>query len=706
MAWGHPCDSLLLTGLPVSRLIEALPIRQMVLLTLIVLLFLSPSMTYALDNVTLKLDSIEQQGWSFEGVTLSLSDLSEATQQLRSTVQYLRLPEPFDHIKLLDLQCSDFSWGNDEIHCRKGQLSIQSSSLPLNAVAVSFHIDQDSSQIALDDMPIAGGRLSISVVIKQDNWSLEAEGTGLDIKTLAKLQPGVGSTLQSGTLSFSMTSSGQGGEVKTLNLNTAVERLSAQSQDGRFALENLSLNMGLKAESGDEAWRWLSQLNVTGGALYSDPLYLDLTEQPATIAAAGFWQQAKQQILLDYLLIQQPGVAELRADARISYRNAWSIDYAQLFLSTQHLESLSAIYLSPYFAGTALEGLSMKGHLDADVVLKDQSIESVRVKSDSLGLDDVKQRLSIKQGQGTLHWTTREEAHLPSWFSWEQLTIYRLPMGPAKLIFEARTNAVELLSKTRFPLLDGYLRVDKFKWLAKENDEPDFYFEGAVRNVSLAQLSEALDWAPLSGTLSGNIPGVDYKNGKLTVDGELLIRVFDGEVRLKDLAASGFLTDFPQVYAQLEFDRLDLGLLTQTFKTGMIEGRLSGFVRDLYLENWKPVSFYAWLGTPENDDSRRRISQKAVENLTSFGGGATDIVSKTFLQLFETFSYEKLGIGCYLFEGVCQVIGVEAAEQGYYIVKGGGLPRIDVMGYNPRIDWNVLMERLQRISATDDVVIE
>ncbi|MDO8940194.1 MAG: C4-dicarboxylate ABC transporter [Methylicorpusculum sp.] len=674
--------------------------------TLILLLFLSPSITYALDNVTLKLDSIEQQGWSLEGVTLSLSDFSEAAQQLRAAIQYLRLPEPFDHIKLFDLQCSDFSWGNDEIHCRKGQLSIQSALWPLNAVAVSFHIGQHSSQIALNDMPVAGGRLSFFAEIKQDNWSLEAEGTGLDIKTLAKLQPDVGSTIQSGTLSFDLTSSGQSAEVKTLSLNTALERLSAQSQDGRFALENLSLNMSLKAEPGDDAWRWLNQLNLTGGALYSDPLYLDLTEKPATVAAAGFWEQAKQQILLDYLLIQQPGVAELRADARISYRNAWSIEHALLFLSTQHLDSLSAIYLSPYFAGTALEGLSMRGHLDADVVLKDQSIESVRVKSDSLGLDDTKQRLSIKKGQGTFHWTTREEAHLPSWFSWEQLTIYRLPMGPAKLIFEARTNAIELLTKTRFPLLDGYLRVDKFKWLTKENDEPDFYFEGAVRNVSLAQLSEALDWAPLSGTVSGNIPGVDYKNGKLTVNGELLIRVFDGEVRLKDLAASGFLTDFPQVYAQLEFDQLDLGQLTQTFKTGMIEGRLSGFVRDLYLENWKPVSFYAWLGTPENDDSRHRISQKAVENLTSFGGGATDIVSKTFLQLFETFSYEKLGIGCYLSDGVCQVMAMEATEQGYYIVKGGGLPRIDVMGYNPRIDWNVLLERLQRISATDDVVIE
>jgi hypothetical protein len=34
------------------------------------------------------------------------------------------------------------------------------------------------------------------------------------------------------------------------------------------------------------------------------------------------------------------------------------------------------------------------------------------------------------------------------------------------------------------------------------------------------------------------------------------------------------------------------------------------------------------------------------------------------------------------------------------------VPRIDVMGYNPRIDWAVLQERLKRISeSSSDAVI-
>ncbi|MGR9053308.1 MAG: C4-dicarboxylate ABC transporter, partial [Gammaproteobacteria bacterium] len=113
------------------------------------------------------------------------------------------------------------------------------------------------------------------------------------------------------------------------------------------------------------------------------------------------------------------------------------------------------------------------------------------------------------------------------------------------------------------------------------------------------------------------------------------------------------------------------------------------------------------LGTPTKDDSTHRISQKAVENLASIGGGgAADLVSRSFLRLFDTFGYDRLGLGCYLHDGVCQIMGVEPAKQGYYIVKGGGLPRIDVIGYNPRIDWNVLLSRLARITVSSEAVVK
>jgi hypothetical protein len=51
-------------------------------------------------------------------------------------------------------------------------------------------------------------------------------------------------------------------------------------------------------------------------------------------------------------------------------------------------------------------------------------------------------------------------------------------------------------------------------------------------------------------------------------------------------------------------------------------------------------------------------------------------------------------------------MGVKATDQGYAIITGGGLPRINVIGYNPRVDWAVLMERLNRISTSDEVIVK
>jgi len=255
--------------------------------------------------------------------------------------------------------------------------------------------------------------------------------------------------------------------------------------------------------------------------------------------------------------------------------------------------------------------------------------------------------------------------------------------------------------------LGGAIAINQLGWQAKKQQEPEVYFAGSLTNVSLEQWSKALNWTPLSGTISGNIPRVEYRNNTLSLGGEINIKVFDGDIRITQLASSGLFTNFPRVSGEMEINNLDLDQLTGKFKFGGITGKLSGFVRQLYMENWQPVTFYAWLGTPDDDDSRHRISQKAVKNIASIGGGgASDLLSKSFLSFFETFGYDKIGLGCYLHDGVCQLMGVEATPQGYAIVTGGGLPRIDVIGYNPRLDWNVLMERLHRISSSDEVIIK
>jgi hypothetical protein len=96
-----------------------------------------------------------------------------------------------------------------------------------------------------------------------------------------------------------------------------------------------------------------------------------------------------------------------------------------------------------------------------------------------------------------------------------------------------------------------------------------------------------------------------------------------------------------------------------------------------------------------------------VDNISDLGGsGVSGAISRSFLQMFEEFGYSRLGISCTLKRGVCEMGGVEPAKQGYYLVKGGGIPRIDIVGFNRRTDWEVLVDKLVEISEGGTPVIQ
>jgi hypothetical protein len=397
----------------------------------------------------------------------------------------------------------------------------------------------------------------------------------------------------------------------------------------------------------------------------------------------------------------------LSGSAIIQYDKNVKLEKADLSVQSDDLQKISAIYLKPFFEQTALEGITFAGTINADFSIVQESLTTLTATVNKFVVKDTAERIKVENGVGTINWSNVETFNRPSTFAWQQLQLYALPIGPSRISFLSRANSFKLLEKTHLPFLGGVIAINQLGWQAKKQQDPEVYFAGSLNNVSLEQWSKALNWTPLSGTISGNIPRVEYSNKTLSLGGEINIKVFDGDIKITQLASSGLFTDFPKFSSEMEINNLDLDQLTGKFKFGGITGKLSGFVRQLYMENWQPVTFYAWLGTPDDDDSRHRISQKAVKNIASIGGGgASDILSRSFLSVFETFGYDKIGLGCYLHDGVCQMMGVEARPEGYAIITGGGLPRIEVIGYNPRVDWNVLMERLSRISTSDEAIIK
>jgi hypothetical protein len=255
-------------------------------------------------------------------------------------------------------------------------------------------------------------------------------------------------------------------------------------------------------------------------------------------------------------------------------------------------------------------------------------------------------------------------------------------------------------------VLDGSLLVDRLEIGWEQNKSRQLAFDGVLTPVSMERVSAALDWPPLSGTLSGVIPGLSLDQGTLEVKGNLLIGLFEGDVLVRNLHLSDLFGALPALTANLQLRGLDLETLTRTFGFGKITGRLEGEVQGLRLEGWHPVAFVARFATPAEDSTPHRISQQAVENLSALGGGVSGAVSRGFLGLFQDFNYDRLGIGCRLQDGVCQMEGVAPAEQGYYLVVGRGVPQINVIGFNRGVDWNELVARLIRAVEAGPPVVQ
>jgi len=171
------------------------------------------------------------------------------------------------------------------------------------------------------------------------------------------------------------------------------------------------------------------------------------------------------------------------------------------------------------------------------------------------------------------------------------------------------------------------IAIDTLRVRHAGTEEMYVRFDAGLRPISVSLLSRAFGWPEFQGTLEGRIPGLQLQQGVVTLDGPLEARVFDGRVAVKELRLQDPLGKFPRLFANIGIENLDLELVTRTFEFGTITGRLSGHVSDLETFGWMPEAFDAALFTPPGDRTRHRISQRAVTNLASIGGGSDGSVA-------------------------------------------------------------------------------
>ncbi len=667
---------------------------------------------FAIDRLTIQLGSIRGPDWSAAGVTLEIhwqegekAGYSLAGEQLRHPA----LATPLEHF---GLECVEGTLGDWEIACDRGRLHLDHAALKTPEIPLRFRWDRrgQTLEIESDSIALRAGSLSLQVSSDPQHWAVRLHSKALDLKQLEHLLrpwvPRPQGVEISGSAGVTLEIDGKGEDISGVRLNTRFKKVAFADAAYEYLGEELSGTWSIQAGMTAGEWRGNQKLLLRQGALLTPFFYLAPEKDAVTLAFGFSTDRQQRRLQVEKLKYSHPGILELAASATLVLSDAVTLQDLRLVSGNTDLQALNEAYIQPIAAETLLDGMELAGTVSAELETRTGGPLRGRVEVQDLYLEQGDKLFAVYGLNGTLVSTTEPDGE-PGRLSWEGGHLMQtFILGASEAVLRWQGETLQLTEPLSLPVLDGAIKVERFAIGGGETG-PQVAFEGVITPISMAEVSRALGWPQLAGTLSGVIPGVAYENGIITIEGAVLVRVFDGDIVIRDLRLEELFGVLPRARANLELKGLDLETLTRTFSFGKITGRLGGEIKDLYLEDWQPISFDARFATPEGDGSRHRISQRAVDNISNLGGaGMSGAVSRTFMRMFEEFGYSRLGISCRLQRGVCEMGGIAPARRGYYLVKGGGIPRIDIVGFNQHIDWKLLIAKLDDIRRQKAPVVK
>ncbi|MEW5301783.1 MAG: hypothetical protein WDW36_004621 [Sanguina aurantia] len=496
-------------------------------------------------------------------------------------------------------------------------------------------------------------------------WSGRPTGGRLDAQmALDVRQSGLQSSGQ-----FTLTEAGFDTPSGTL----AAQRLSSS---GRFDLDTV----GGAAEVDLEA-------SLRGGEVLLGPIFARLPGHAVALALHASAQNGA--FVLSHLRVNDADALQLEGAVGFDAKGAMK----SLDLDHFHASFPAAYqrYGDGWLASMGLHNLTTAGQVSGSVDLRGDGPHAFAFTTDSLDLADADGRVAISGLHGGIDWSLEGDRPATT-LGWSALQFYRVPNGAAQSRWQSRGGLLSLQKPLEIPLLKGQLRVGQLDWRPAAARGQRLSTSLVLLGVDMAAFSRAMGWPAFPGTLAGAIPSLRWIDDRVELQGGLSASLFGGFIDITRLSLQQPLGPSPVLSGDMSLRQLDLGAMTSVFDFGSITGRMDGSINQMKLVNWRPVAFKASLLA----GSGGRISQRAVNNLTTVGGGGIAAgLQGAVLKLFKTFGYRRIGLNCALQGAVCQMSGLEPTAGGYTILEGSGLPRLQVIGHQAQVDWPTLVDRVE-----------
>jgi hypothetical protein len=487
--------------------------------------------------------------------------------------------------------------------------------------------------------------------------------------------------------------------VAGAGFDTPDASIAGQDLDGRFAID----------------WRKTPQLatvslegDLHGGEFLAGNAYVALPDAPVGVRIAG--RQSGDAGWQLPTIAWRDGDA-LRVDGSAAFGSDASLRALDLQLHSGDITPLRDRYLSGWLGLAGLAELDMRGAFDAQLRVADGRLQSASAALHDIDLADAKGRFRFEGLDGNPRFSA--DAPVSGQLRWRGGQLYGLDFAAATLPIDSSRGELRLRDSVTVPALGGSLRFDGLVLRPPAAGEGmRMQFGLALDQLDIGKLAQSLGWPAFQGELSGRIPAARYADEHLDFDGGLTAQLFGGQVQVSALSLERPFGVAPSLTADLVLDDLDLMALTGVFDFGSISGKLDGRISGLRLVDWGATAFDAELHTDADAarraDVRQRISQRAVQNISSVGDSSfVSSLQGRLIGLFDDFGYRRIGISCRLANEVCEMGGLHPADNpgsvtgGFTIVEGASLPKLTVVGFNRQVDWPTLLERLAAAGKGD-----
>ena len=472
-------------------------------------------------------------------------------------------------------------------------------------------------------------------------------------------------------------------------MDVAFNSASFSDESGQHAGENLTGQIKVAAKYISNIWQWNGLISWDKGELFWQPFYFGKAGNKFEIN--GTFNQPILNIENASLFVNEVG--RLTSSVQINTQTK-SVEDVKVIAKDVDFGGLYAVFLKPMAEKSVFGNLEVSGKADWQFEIKNLEPRSFELNLRDANVEDKGGKFAFKGMNAHLPWDYNSPKIININYQGGQLL--HMPLGETKL--SAEINRYSVTSpQLSLPILDGALN---FTDVSAAVIEDNWYWHLGMNltPISMTEFSKALSWPSMQGKISGKVPQITYAGKRMAMDGAMTFNVFDGTIGMDNLLIDDPLGVVPRLRADLLIRDLDLGELTRTFSFGDIEGKLDGDVKNMLLENWKPIYLDASIQTGEGKHLKK-ISQRAVENITALGGeGTAAALQRTFLRFFKEFNYDKIGLSCKLRRDVCEMGGVESTATGYIIVKGQGIPSVNVNGFTQKISLSDLLSRIKRIT--------